>query len=72
MGRAYAPSAYFPFGGGQRVCVGAALAPLTLKLIVATVLTQVRLSAPQAAPQVVRFGTLLAPEENLTLAASPL
>jgi cytochrome P450 len=72
MDRAYAPSAYFPFGGGQRACVGAALAPLTLKLIVSAVLSQVQLSAPDVAPQVVRFGTLLAPDESLALTAARL
>jgi len=70
--RGYAPSAYFPFGGGQRVCLGLQLAPLTLKLILSSVLSQVRLSAPDVAPQVVRFGTLLAPEENLALTAARL
>lgn len=71
IGRNYAPGAYFPFGGGQRVCVGAALAPLTLKLILATVLGQIRLSvATPDAPKLVRYGTLLAPEDGFSLRTS--
>jgi cytochrome P450 len=72
IGRSYRPGDYFPFGGGQRACVGTHLAPLTLKLILSAALSQVRLSPPDAAPGTVRFGTLLAPDQNLALTATRL
>jgi cytochrome P450 len=73
LGRSYAPCQYFPFGGGRRSCLGSFLAPLTVKLVLATVLSQFSLSAPEAStPRVVRYGTLLAPQEDLALLVSPL
>ena len=73
LGRSYAPHEYFPFGGGQRSCLGSYLAPLTIKLVLATVLSKCRLGAPVPdTPRVVRHGTLLAPEEDLALQVSPL
>lgn len=73
LGRSYAPHEYFPFGGAHRACLGSALAPLTLKLVLATVLSQYRLeAATPEAPRVVRLGTLLAPEEELALRVSRL
>lgn len=73
LGRSYSPFEYFPFGGGQRSCLGSSLAPLTVKLVMTTVLSQFRLAAPTPdQPRTVRYGTLLAPEEDLALKASPL
>jgi cytochrome P450 len=72
LGRSYAPHEYFPFGGGQRSCLGSSLAPMTVKLVLATVLSQFRLAAPTDPPRVVRYGTLLAPDESLALAVSAL
>jgi len=72
LGRSYAPHEYFPFGGGLRACLGSSLAPMTVKLVLATVLSQFRLSAPMPdSPRVVRYGTLMAPEEDLELLVSP-
>ena len=73
LGRSYAPHEYFPFGGGPRSCLGSFLAPLTIKLVLATVLSKYRLGTPVPdQPRVVRYGTLLAPEEDLALQVSPL
>jgi unspecific monooxygenase len=73
VGRSYAPHQYFPFGGSQRACLGSHLAPLTIKLVLATILSQFRLTptAPEV-PQIVRYGTLLAPEETLALQFTPV
>jgi cytochrome P450 len=71
--RSYASYEYFPFGGGPRSCLGSFLAPLTVKLVLVTMLAQYRLDAPVPdQPRVVRHGTLLAPEEDLALRARPL
>jgi cytochrome P450 len=73
LGRSYAPHEYFPFGGGPRSCLGWSLAPLTVKLLLTTVLSQFRLASPTPdPPRVVRYGTLLAPEEDLALVVSVL
>jgi hypothetical protein len=71
MDRTYPPHAYFPFGGGQRSCLGTHLAPLTIKLILAEALSQIRLrpTVPEP-PREVRFGTLIAPDEALVLTVS--
>lgn len=41
--RRYGPFEFAPFGGGHRRCVGAALADYELRIVLATVLTDVRL-----------------------------
>lgn len=73
LNRSYAPHEYFPFGGGPRSCLGWSLAPLTVKLLLTTVLSRFQLALPTPdPPRVVRHGTLLAPEESLSLVISPL
>ncbi len=42
--------AYFPFGGGARICLGQPLALMEAKLVLATVCQRLRLSASSAVP----------------------
>lgn len=69
---AYSPQNYFPFGGGARSCLGARLAPLTIRAILATIVDGYRLGPiTSEQPRIVRHGTLLAPAEDLSLSLSP-
>ncbi|MFE3191478.1 cytochrome P450 [Nocardia sp. NPDC059240] len=54
--RRYSPFEFAPFGGGHRRCVGATLADYELRIVLATVLTGVRL---RLAPHFTRFGAPL-------------
>jgi unspecific monooxygenase len=66
LGRQYAPHEYFPFGGGARTCIGAALAPLELKLVLAEIVARCELAPAHDGPvRPVRHGTLLAPSDAL-------
>ena len=56
---------YFPFGGGNRRCIGAQLALATMKTILAGLIESSRLTLTTQGPiKPVRHGTLLAPSEN--------
>ena len=60
--RRYASHEYFPFGGGVRTCLGATLAPVEMKLVLAEICTRSRLAPAHDGPvRPVRHGTLLAP-----------
>src|SRR5262249_19410729 len=64
--RQYAPHEYFPFGGGVRTCLGASLAPVELRLVLAEILTRCRLVPAHDGPvRPVRHGTLLAPSNTM-------
>jgi cytochrome P450 family 110 len=64
--RQYASHEYFPFGGGARTCVGASLAPLEMKLVLAEIVTQCDLVAAHEGPvRPLRHGTLLAPSDTM-------
>lgn len=63
--RPYAPSAYFPFGGRERACLGGVLAPMTVRAVMQGAVALGRLEATDdREPAVVRHGTLLAPSES--------
>ena len=56
------PYAWMPFGGGMRRCIGMAFALYEIKIILATVLSRVRLRAVRPGGEhVVRRGVILAP-----------
>jgi cytochrome P450 len=52
---ARAGKSWMPFGGGRRYCVGAQLALLEMRVIIAEVLRRVELSAPDPAPETARM-----------------
>ncbi len=66
--RAYSPYEYMPFGGGNRRCLGSALALLEMKLVTATILQnfQLELIKPRTILPV-RRGFTLAPSASLTM-----
>ena len=73
--RQYASHEYFPFGGGARTCMGATLAPLEMKLVLAEILTRCELVPAHEQPvRPARYGTLLTPSGAMKfrLAAPPI
>jgi unspecific monooxygenase len=71
--RTYAPYEYAPFGGGNRLCIGGALAQLELKVSLATILARWELELDATGKVTpARHGTLLAPSaEFLLLSRGP-
>lgn len=68
LNRQYSPYEYFPFGGGDRRCLGMGLALMEMKLAIATILAHFQLQLPQ--PQLLRpsrRGLTVAPPSNLRL-----
>jgi len=57
---------WVPFGGGSRHCIGSHLATLTIKSVVRTVLSRVRLEADPAPEPIVRNNMTLAPGGGAT------
>ena len=71
LGKTYAAHEYFPFGGGARTCIGASLAPLEMKLVLAEVVTRCELEpAHTGEVRPVRHGTLLAPSDAMKFVVS--
>jgi cytochrome P450 len=69
------PSPYelFPFGGGNRFCLGAAFAMYEMKIVLAQVLSRVTLrAAPGRAIRVVRRGVTFAPSEGMPVVLESL
>ncbi|NJP09035.1 MAG: cytochrome P450 [Leptolyngbyaceae cyanobacterium RU_5_1] len=66
--RQYSPSEYFPFGGGNRRCLGYALAQLEIKLVLATVVSKYQLALANDKPvKLERRGFTLAPKGGIQL-----
>jgi len=60
------PSAFFPFGGGVRRCIGAAFATYEMKIVLTAVLSRVALRlAPGYEARLVRRSIAFAPSEGL-------
>ncbi|MFM7440174.1 MAG: cytochrome P450, partial [Snowella sp.] len=60
---------FIPFGAGSRRCIGVALAQFEMKLVLATVLSQVKLQhhSPTRPLKPQRRGALLAMESGFTM-----
>ena len=68
LDRQYSPSEYFPFGGGNRRCLGYALALLEMKLVLATILSQYQLALAEDKPvKMQRRGFTIAPAGGVQL-----
>jgi unspecific monooxygenase len=60
--RQFSPYEYLPFGGGNRRCLGFALAQLEMKLVLATILSRYQLALVDAKPvKPARRGLTIAP-----------
>jgi cytochrome P450 len=66
--RKYAGHEWFPFGGGNRTCLGMAFALYEMKVVLGTLFTQVSLSRPPSRRSFpVRRGVPLAPDDGVEL-----
>ena len=67
--RQFSPYEFIPFGGGSRRCLGMALAQFEMRIILATILTNTKLSFsnPDLNLLPVRRGALLAPEASFAM-----
>jgi len=63
--RRFAANEWFPFGGGNRMCLGVSFALYEMKVVLSTLLSQVRLARlPGATSSAVRRGIALAPNDG--------
>jgi cytochrome P450 len=63
--RKFGPHEWFPFGGGNRICLGMPFALYEMKVLLATVLSQVRPSRPAGPrPRARRYGIVLGPDDG--------
>lgn len=66
--RKYSPYEFIPFGGGARRCVGDALAPFELKLVLATIMSNYELSLADSRPEKLqRRGLTLSPDRGVKM-----
>ncbi len=70
----YSAYEFIPFGAGSRRCIGDALAKFEMKLVLATLLTQVKLQphSPKHPLKPLRRGALLAMESGFTMVKTSL
>lgn len=65
LGRKFGPHEWFPFGGGNRVCLGMPFALYEMKVLLATLFSQVRLTRPpKARSRPRRYGIVLGPDDG--------
>jgi cytochrome P450 len=70
--RKFGPHEWFPFGGGNRICLGMPFALYEMKVLLATVLSQVRPSRPAGArSKARRYGIVLGPDDGGTIVVRP-
>jgi cytochrome P450 len=66
--RRFAGHEWFPFGGGNRTCLGAGFALYQMKITLATLLARLQLSRPRSAHSAaVRQGVSLAPKDGAVI-----
>ncbi len=66
--RKFGPHEWFPFGGGNRVCLGMPFALYEMKVLLATFFSQVRAARPaNARSRARRYGILLGPDDGARL-----
>jgi cytochrome P450 len=66
--RQYSPYEYFPFGGGNRLCIGFALAQFEMKLVLATILSNYELALRDQRPvKPARRGVTIAPADGVKM-----
>ncbi|MES1026227.1 cytochrome P450 [Gloeocapsa sp. BRSZ] len=66
--RQFSPYEYLPFGGGNRRCIGTAFAPFEMKLVLATILSQLELSLADNRPvKAVRRSISVAPSDDFRM-----
>ena len=69
--RQFSPYEYYPFGGGNRRCIGMAFAQLEIKLVLATIFSRLRLSLVSRQPvRPVNRGITLTTPLNLRMIAT--
>lgn len=72
VGTRVSPYAFYPFGGGSRLCVGMSFAYYEMKIVIAQALTQVvPRAAPGFEPRIVRTSTVLAPSDGMPVVLEP-
>jgi cytochrome P450 len=70
--RKFGPHEWFPFGGGNRVCLGMPFALYEMKVLLATLLSQVRPSRPAGArSRARRYGIVLGPDDGGRVVVRP-
>jgi cytochrome P450 family 135 len=63
--RKFGPHEWFPFGGGNRVCLGMPFALYEMKVVLAALFSQVRLDRPAGArSRARRYGLVLGPDDG--------
>jgi cytochrome P450 len=64
--RRYSPYEYYPFGGGERICVGNTFAPMEVKIVLALLLKRCRFTLTNTQrPGVARTRFLMGPKEPI-------
>jgi cytochrome P450 len=70
--RKYGPHEWFPFGGSNRICLGMPFALYEMKVLVATLLGQVRPTRPAGAvSRTRRYGIVLGPDDGGRIIVQP-